>query len=107
VPFSFVLLGEVLYSAVDHKRKRTSRLRRLDNVRGDPRVSVLVDHYEEDWSKLWWVRIDGRARELDPGAEAEEAVRLLTRKYSQYRERRPQGPVLRVDLERWSGWTAS
>jgi PPOX class probable F420-dependent enzyme len=108
VPFCFVLDGEVLYSAVDQKKKQqTLRLRRLDNVRRDPRVSVLVDHYEEDWSKLWWVRIEGEARELEPGAEAEEAVRLLTSKYEQYRERRPQGPVLRVDLERWSGWTAT
>jgi PPOX class probable F420-dependent enzyme len=92
---------------VDQKKKRTSRLRRLENVRSDPRVSVLVDHYEEDWSKLWWVRIEGRARELEAGAEAKEAVRLLTSKYGQYRERPPLGPVLRVDLERWSGWTAS
>jgi PPOX class probable F420-dependent enzyme len=107
VPFCFVLSGEVLYSAVDQKKKRTSRLRRLENVRSDPRVSVLVDHYEEDWSKLWWVRIEGRARELEAGAEAKEAVRLLTSKYGQYRERPPLGPVLRVDLERWSGWTAS
>jgi PPOX class probable F420-dependent enzyme len=107
VPFCFVLSGEVLYSAVDHKKKRTSRLRRLDNVRSDPRVSVLVDHYEQDWSKLWWVRIEGRARELEAGAEAKEAVRLLTSKYAQYREQPPQGPVLRVDPERWSGWTAS
>jgi PPOX class probable F420-dependent enzyme len=107
VPLCFVLDGEVLYSAVDQKKKRTLRLRRLDNVRRDPRVSVLVDHYEEAWSKLWWVRIEGEARELEPGAEAEEAVRLLTSKYEQYRERRPQGPVLRVDLGRWSGWTAT
>jgi PPOX class probable F420-dependent enzyme len=107
VPLCFVLDGEVLYSAVDQKKKRTLRLRRLDNVRRDPRVSVLVDHYEEAWSKLWWVRIEGEARELEPGAEAEEAVRLLTSKYEQYRERRPQGPGLRVDLGRWSGWTAT
>jgi PPOX class probable F420-dependent enzyme len=107
VPFCFVLHGEVLYSAVDQKRKQTFRLRRLDNVRRDPRVSVLIDHYEEDWAKLWWVRIEGQGRELEPGAEAEEAVRLLTSKYQQYRERRPQGPVLRIDPERWSGWTAT
>jgi PPOX class probable F420-dependent enzyme len=107
VPFCFVLDREVLYSAVDQKKKQTFRLRRLDNVRRDPRVSVLIDHYEEDWAKLWWVRIEGQARELEPGAEAEEAVRLLTSKYQQYRERRPQGPVLRIDPERWSGWTAT
>ena len=70
VPFCFALSGDVLYSAVDHKRKRSSRLQRFDNVARDPRVGVLVDHYEEDWSKLWWVRLEGLARELESGAEA-------------------------------------
>jgi PPOX class probable F420-dependent enzyme len=99
--------GNVLYSAVDYKKKRTPRLRRLDDIARDPRVSVLVDHYDEDWSKLWWVRLQGRARELEPGSEAEEAVRLLISKYSQYREHPPAGPVIRIDVERWSGWTAA
>jgi PPOX class probable F420-dependent enzyme len=107
VPFCFALSGDVLYSAVDHKRKRSSRLQRFDNVARDPRVGVLVDHYEEDWSKLWWVRLEGLARELESGAEANEALRLLTAKYGQYRDDPPSGPVLRIEVQRWSGWTAS
>jgi PPOX class probable F420-dependent enzyme len=105
VPFCFVLDGEVLYSAVDQKPKRTSRLRRLENAAAEPRVSVLVDHYEEDWSRLWWVRLDGRARELEAGPEAERAVDLLCAKYAQYRAEPPGGPVLRIDVERWRGWS--
>ena len=104
VPFCFVLDGDVLYSAVDAKPKRTDRLRRLDNVAAEPRASVLVDHYEEDWSRLWWVRVDGRARELPPGDEADRARALLAGKYEQYRAAPPAGPVLRIDLLRWAGW---
>jgi PPOX class probable F420-dependent enzyme len=104
VPFCFVLDGELLYSAVDRKPKRTTRLRRLENAAGEPRVCVLVDHYEEDWSRLWWVRLDGRARELPPGAEAGRALALLEAKYDQYRRDPPPGPVLRIDVERWRWW---
>jgi PPOX class probable F420-dependent enzyme len=107
VPFCFALSGEILYSAVDQKRKRSSHLQRFDNVARDPRVSVLIDHYEEDWSKLWWIRLEGRASELETGAEADEALRLLTAKYGQYREHPPSPPVLRIEVQRWSGWTAS
>ena len=106
VPFCFALAGDVLYSAVDAKPKRTQRLQRLQNAAREPRVSVLVDHYEEDWGRLWWVRLDGRARELAAGAEAERAAALLAEKYPQYREQPPAGPVLRIDVERWSGWSA-
>jgi PPOX class probable F420-dependent enzyme len=107
VPFCFVLNGDLLYSAVDAKQKRTSRLQRLANVARDPRVTVLVDHYEEDWTRLWWVRLAGRAEELDPGGEAEQALQLLARKYPQYVEAPPPGPVLRIEVQRWSGWSAS
>lgn len=109
VPCCFVLTGDLLYSAVDLKPKRSGRLRRLDNVRGDPRVSVLVDHYEDDWSRLWWVRLDGHARELGPGAEAEAvgALELLAAKYWQYAVSPPPGPVLRIDVDRWQAWAAS
>ncbi len=107
VPFCFVLDGDVLYSAVDRKPKRTPRLRRLDNVAAEPRVCVLVDHYEADWACLWWVRVDGRARRLEAGPEAERALDLLAVKYPQYRAARPDGPVLRIDAQRWTGWAAS
>lgn len=107
VPFCFVLDGDVLYSAVDRKPKRSLRLRRLQNAAADPRVSVLVDHYETDWSRLWWIRLDGRARTLPPGAEAGRAISQLEAKYAQYRLEPPPGPVLRIDVERWTGWAAS
>lgn len=104
VPLCFVLDGDVLYSAVDLKPKRTERLRRLANVAAEPRVCVIVDHYEEDWSRLWWIRIDGVARELGQEEEAERARALLRAKYEQYRLQPPAGPVLRIEGQRWRGW---
>lgn len=108
VPICFALAGEMIYSAVDHKPKRTTDLRRLRNVVANPRVAVLADHYEdEDWSTLWWVRADGRARVLAPGAEeARDAVELLRERYRPYAELPPAGPVLAVEVEHWSGWRA-
>jgi PPOX class probable F420-dependent enzyme len=97
---------DVIYSVVDAKPKRTTALRRLANVAENPAVSLLVDHYEEDWDRLWWVRADGRGRlltELDQ-AEAAAAVALLRARYPQ---QRAIGTVLAVDVERWSGWAAS
>ena len=106
VPFCFVLDGDVLYSAVDQKPKSRARLRRFENAASEPRVCVLVDHYEEDWSRLWWVRLEGRARELGPGAEAGRALELLGARYAQYRAAPPPGPVLRIGVEHWRGWQA-
>lgn len=105
VPFCFALEGDVLYSAVDHKPKSTTELRRLDDVRARPQVAVLVDHYEDDWSRLWWVRLRGRARVVDDDAEAERARRLLAEKYEQYRSRPPEGPVLAVAVDEWRAWS--
>jgi PPOX class probable F420-dependent enzyme len=107
VPIVFVIHGETLYTAVDAKPKRSRRLRRIENARDHPDVTVLVDHYEDDWSRLWWVRLDGRARVLDAGEEAELALRLLTEKYEQYRREGPGPPVLAVDLRDWRGWEAA
>ncbi len=107
VPFCFVLDGDALYSAVDRKPKRSPRLRRLENAAAEPRVCVLVDHYEDDWSWLWWVRLDGTAMRLEPGSETDRALAALTGKYPQYRSEPPDGPVLRIDVQRWSGWAAS
>ncbi|MBV1853903.1 TIGR03668 family PPOX class F420-dependent oxidoreductase [Catellatospora tritici] len=107
VPIVFALDGDTLYSAVDRKPKRTTALRRLANVAVQSRVSVLADHYEEDWSRLWWVRADGAARVLaltEP--ESEHALRLLTSRYPQYADQPPPGPVLAVDVDRWSAWSA-
>jgi PPOX class probable F420-dependent enzyme len=107
VPMVFVLRGQTIYSAVDSKPKRTRSLRRLANVAANPRVAVLVDHYAEDWESLWWVRADGTGRVLDAtDAEGREALALLSARHAQYREQPPAGPVLAVDVERWSSWSA-
>jgi PPOX class probable F420-dependent enzyme len=106
VPIVFVLERETLYSAVDAKPKRSRALRRIENARARPDVTVLVDRYDEDWRRLWWVRLRGRARVLDRGAEAERALELLVEKYEQYREAAPGLPVLAIDVEEWRGWEA-
>jgi PPOX class probable F420-dependent enzyme len=105
VPIAFAVAGDTIYSAVDAKPKRTRALRRLANVRANPAVSLLVDHWdEEDWSRLWWVRADGRGRVLDPeDQEARHAVELLRERYPR---QRADGEVLAVAVERWSGWNA-
>ena len=108
VPIVFAVDGDVVYSAVDAKPKRTTALRRLANVEANPRVALLVDHYDDaDWEALWWVRADGHGRVLDPSdAEARAAVSLLVPRYPQYRATPPAGPVLAVDVHHWLGWSA-
>jgi PPOX class probable F420-dependent enzyme len=105
VPIAFAVEGDTVYSAVDAKPKRTRALRRLANVRENPAVALLVDHWdEEDWSALWWVRAEGRGRVLaaeDP--EARRAAEMLSERYPQQRE---PGEVLAVAVECWSGWAA-
>jgi PPOX class probable F420-dependent enzyme len=106
VPIAFVVAGETIYSAVDGKPKRTRALRRLANVRENPAVSLLVDHWDEDdWAALWWARADGLGRVLDSGdPEALRAVDLLSERYPSQRD---AGEVLAVDITRWSGWAAA
>ena len=106
VPIAFALVGGTLYSAVDAKPKRSRVLRRIENARERPDVTVLVDHYEGDWTRLWWVRLRGRARVLDGGDEAAQALAALIAKYEQYRESPPGLPVLAVDVEDWRAWAA-
>jgi PPOX class probable F420-dependent enzyme len=107
VPIAFALRDDIVWSAVDAKPKRTRALRRLANIAANPAVCVLVDHYEEDWTRLWWVRADGRARILeatDPDAAA--GLDALAARYDAYRDAPPPGPVLEVTVERWSGWSS-
>jgi PPOX class probable F420-dependent enzyme len=106
VPITFVLAGDAIYHAVDDKPKGTRRLARLRDLAADPRAAVLADHYEDDWSALWWVRADGRARVLEDVSSGEAAVALdlLAERYPQYRARRPAGPVVALDIERITGW---
>jgi PPOX class probable F420-dependent enzyme len=106
VPIVFAIGGDTLYSAVDRKPKRSRKLRRIENARARPDVTILIDHYEDDWSKLWWFRIRGKARVLDHGEERERALALLTEKYAQYRSEPPDGPVLAVDVTEIRGWSS-
>ena len=106
VPIVFAVTGDVIYTAVDAKPKRTSALRRLANIASNPAVAVLVDHYEDDWTQLWWVRADGAAR-LVEGEEARTALELLTARYPAYQAQPPPGPVIAIDVVRWSGWSAA
>jgi PPOX class probable F420-dependent enzyme len=107
VPITFALDDGAIVTAVDHKPKRTDRLQRLANIQANPRVSVLADHYEDDWENLWWVRADGLARVVEPGvADHERAVTRLAARYPQYEERRPEGPAIVISVSRWSGWRA-
>ena len=107
VPIVFAVDGDTLYSAVDRKPKRSSKLRRIENARARPDVTVLVDHYDDDWSRLWWIRLRGRARVLEAGDERERALKLLGEKYPQYRDEPPDGPVLAVDVTEVREWRAT
>jgi PPOX class probable F420-dependent enzyme len=104
VPCCFVLSGETVYTAVDDKPKSTRALRRIDNMITHPLVCLLVDHYEEDWSALWWVRLDGVGRVVDSGDEVAEAKTALAAKYLQYRRLAIPGPVLALDVQTWRSW---
>ena len=106
VPIVFALAEDVLYTAVDAKPKSSKALRRLDNIATNPAVAVLADHYADDWTQLWWVRIDGTAR-LAEGTEADDAIRRLTRRYPQYASLPPPGPVIAIGILRWTGWQAA
>lgn len=105
VPVVFVLAGDMVYSAVDAKPKRSYRLQRLVNIESEPRCSLLVDHYEEDWSRLWWVRADGEASVLNPSA-SRQGLSALVERHVQYRRYPPPGPLVAVRVTHWSGWSA-
>jgi PPOX class probable F420-dependent enzyme len=104
VPCCFALSGATIYSAVDHKPKSTRLLRRLANLRANPNATLLVDHYADDWSTLWWIRADGTGRILDSGADLAGAIALLVEKYAQYRAEPPAGPVIAIDVTTWRAW---
>ncbi len=103
VPICFALDGDTLYTAVDEKPKATRKLRRLVNIEANPRVEVVIDRWDEDWSRLWWVRLGGTARVVDRHARALE---LLQAKYAQYRDAPPAGPFVVVAVESRSEWRA-
>ena len=101
VPIVFAIDGTRLIHAVDAKPKQSTALRRLDNIAVNPFVSVLVDEYDDDWSQLWWARADGC------GAVHESyPIDALVARYPQYAKAPPAGPVIVIEIDHWSGWSA-
>lgn len=106
VPVVFAVDSDTVYTAIDAKPKSTHRLRRLANIASNPRVSLLVDHYADEWTQLWWVRADGEAAVHTDGAALHTGYRLLRAKYPQYQSVSLNGPVIAITVHRWSGWHA-
>jgi PPOX class probable F420-dependent enzyme len=110
VPFVFALVAEPAlraYWAVDAKPKRSRRIRRLENIEHNAATEFVVDGYGEDWDRLWWVRVVGTARVLEPGPEQEIARAALLAKYPQHRTSPPPGPIVAIDVARITGWDAA
>jgi PPOX class probable F420-dependent enzyme len=107
VPVTFAVDGDRITMAVDAKPKQGGRLRRLDNIAAEPRVSLLVDAYHDDWQRLWWARADGTARVVDDGPDLARTLDLLRARYAQYRRVALIGPAIVVEVERWTGWSAA
>jgi PPOX class probable F420-dependent enzyme len=101
VPVVFAVHGNEIVMAIDHKPKARREVRRLANIRANPAVSMIVDHYDEDWTTLWWVRADGTAE------VTETPVDPLVTKYPQYQRIRPAGPTILVQVTRWTGWAGT
>lgn len=111
VPFVFALVEDGaavrLYWVVDDKPKRSPALQRLRNLEGNPAVEVVVDGYDEDWGRLWWVRASGSSRVVDAPAERAVALDALRSTYPQYRSASLDGPLVAIDVVQINGWTAS
>jgi len=107
VPITFAVDGDLIYTAVDAKPKTTRDLQRLRNLRANPRVAVLADHYADDWAALWWARADGTASVVDEQAAMAAPLRALAARYPQYAGSPPDGPVIVIRVHRWTGWSAS
>ena len=107
VPVVFALVGDTVFSAVDAKPKRTTELQRLANVRAEPRCALLVDHYADDWRRLWWVRADGTAEVVEAPPAGHPGIQALVQRFPQYRDEAPSGPLLVVTVQRWSGWAST
>ena len=105
VAVTFAVDGDLIYTAVDHKPKKSANLRLLRNIRENPRVALLADHYSEDWDELWWVRVDGWASVVEDERGCQDPLDVLAERYEQYRLRRPAGPVIVIQVDRWKGWS--
>ena len=110
VPFVFALVEDDrtlrVYWAVDDKPKRDPKIQRLANIRANPAVEFVVDAYDEDWTRLWWVRVRGRARVVLADPEAARARTALAQKYPAYADGRSIDTVIAIDVGSVSGWTA-
>lgn len=104
VPVTYAVSGDRVYIAIDDKPKSGGELKRLRNIAENPRVCLLAQHYQEEWSGLWWARADGAARVIDPGDMPFGALGALVGRYAWYRAHPPTGPVIEVTVEKWSGW---
>jgi PPOX class probable F420-dependent enzyme len=107
VPIVFALDGDTVFSAVDAKPKRSTHLQRLANVRAEARCALLVDHYDDDWRRLWWVRADGTGEVIDVPPVGHPGIQALVQRFPQYRDEPPSGPLLVVTVQRWTGWTST
>ena len=107
VPCVFALHSDTVYTPVDAKPKRSRALQRLRNLERDPRAVLLVQHWDEDWNALWWVRLRGGGRVVTGPAELGVARGLLLDKYPQYRDPAELEPVIAVDVGSWHAWSAS
>jgi PPOX class probable F420-dependent enzyme len=108
VPFVFVLTEQgstrIVYWTVDHKPKRSRDLKRIRNIEANTAVGFVVDGYDEDWDRLWWVRCSGIARVVVSQDERGSALRALEEKYPQYANDPPDGPVVAIEIESIDGW---
>ena len=107
VPVTFAVDGDLIYTTVDYKPKKSANLRRLRNIRENPRVALLADHYADDWDDLWWVRVDGWASVVEDVRGLQDPLDVLADRYEQYQRRRPEGPVIVIQADRWKGWSSS
>ena len=110
IPICFVYDGKCFYSPIDEKPKRTvpSKLKRLKNIRENPKVALVIDHYDEDWRKLAYVLVFGKARILQSGEKHRNAVQLLRKKYPQYRSMAIDArPMIAITANRIVSWGQS
>ena len=107
VPCVFALEGDTVHLVVDRKPKRTARLQRIANLQRDPRATLLIDHYDEDWDALWWIRLRGRARVVDDGPALDRTLTLLRVKYAQYEAVALEEIAIRIDVQDWRAWSAT
>lgn len=107
VVVTYAVVDNTIVTAIDHKPKSTRKLKRLSNLENDPRASFLVDHYDDDWERLWWIRVDGPASIHHDGTTAEQAIDALQDRYVQYRHRPPEGPVIALSIEAINWWAST